>query len=82
MNTAVRTWLEPAGRIVPGGGVSHPDEMQVIWHEHIGGAEEPLTNGRMEEEFAEPRVEQVVQPADGAALRGEGPVNDSVGPVA
>jgi hypothetical protein len=60
---------------------SHPDQMNMIWHQAIGRAKESLASGGVEHDFANVRVECVVQPTRAAQGDGHGPVHDGVGLV-
>jgi hypothetical protein len=57
---------------------SHPDEMQMIGHEAVGGAEKVFARGGVVHEFAERGVKSGRQPAAGAFLQRVSPENDGV----
>lgn len=57
---------------------AHPDQVNVIGHQAVGGAEQSLARGGVEHHLAEAGVKPVVEPAGGAVGDGEGPENDCV----
>ena len=61
--------------LVGEGAKTHPQQVHVIRHQDIGRADEALTGGGVQEQFAEMEMEQVVQPAGGASFQSESPVD-------
>src|SRR5438034_4615813 len=51
--------------------------MHMVGHENVCRTKQSFARGRMEEQLAKLRVKQDIQPALGAALERDGPMNDS-----
>ena len=58
---------------------AHPDQMNVVGHQAIGGAEKFLARSGVKHDFAEVSVKGFVQPACTPHVDGHGPVNDGIG---
>ena len=50
--------------------------MNVIGHEYVGRAEEPLARGCMKQEFSKVRVKSLIEPTGGPELERDGPVHN------
>ena len=56
----------------------HPNEMNIVRHQAIARAEQPLAGGGMQHQLAKQGVEGIREPASRAIQYGESPVNDRV----
>ena len=69
---------EGSGEALVGvGGATEPEQMDVVGHEHVRRADEPVTGAGMEQREPPVLMEGLGQPARGAAVDGVGPEDGS-----
>lgn len=54
---------------------SHPNKVQMIRHENIGRAKQTFTRGGMQQQFAESKMKEFIEPAGCTMFKSDCPVN-------